>query len=532
MKNFFRQSMAWLHTWVGLLAGWILYFMFITGTAGYLNYEIDRWMAPELPLPQVSTDAPAAVDKADAWLRQHAPADSTRWIIRVPVDRQTPYLTALWLGGEGGRGEARLDLTTGEPFNARETGGGRSLYVMHYDLHYMPQIWGQWIVGVCTMFMLVALITGVVVHKKIFKDFFTFRPGKGQRSWLDAHNVVSVVSLPYQLMITYSGLVFFLLTYMPFVVNSVYGPGAEGRQAFIQESFSQLPVPPPAGTAATLLPLRDRVVQSQVFWAANAGVRVIDIRNPGDAHAQVILRQTTPPGALRNGGETLVYDGASGDLLAHQPKIESPASAFRSVLLALHEGHFAGPILRVLYVLSGLLGAAMIGTGLVLWTAKRRSRKDAAHASIALVGKLNIATLVGLPVGIAAYFWANRLLPVEMPGRAEWEMHALFLTWLALFVHAAVRPYSVAWKEQLWIAAAAFAALPLLNALTTSRHLFNSLPAGDWVFAGFDLTMLALAAGCAWATTRLRSAPVARPSRRASKARHAIEAQAPMGSEQ
>lgn len=29
-KNFFRQSMAWLHAWVGLLIGWVLYFMFIT----------------------------------------------------------------------------------------------------------------------------------------------------------------------------------------------------------------------------------------------------------------------------------------------------------------------------------------------------------------------------------------------------------------------------------------------------------------------------------------------------------------------
>jgi hypothetical protein len=29
MKDYFRQSMAWLHTWVGLLLGWVLYFMFI-----------------------------------------------------------------------------------------------------------------------------------------------------------------------------------------------------------------------------------------------------------------------------------------------------------------------------------------------------------------------------------------------------------------------------------------------------------------------------------------------------------------------
>ena len=50
MKETFRASMAWLHTWAGLLLGWVLYFMFVTGTAGYLDTEIDRWMQPELPL--------------------------------------------------------------------------------------------------------------------------------------------------------------------------------------------------------------------------------------------------------------------------------------------------------------------------------------------------------------------------------------------------------------------------------------------------------------------------------------------------
>ena len=75
------------------------------------------------------------------------------------------------------------------------------------------------------MLMLVAVFSGVITHKKIIKDFFTFRPGKGQCSWLDAHNVVSVMSLPFFVMITYSGLVFFLYQYMPAGRDVVYGSG-------------------------------------------------------------------------------------------------------------------------------------------------------------------------------------------------------------------------------------------------------------------------------------------------------------------
>ncbi len=41
--------------------------------------------------------------------------------------------------------------------------------------------------------------------------------------------------------------------------------------------------------------------------------------------------------------------------------------------------------------------------------------------------------------------------------------------------------------------AALFAALPILNALTTQTHLGITLAQGNWVYAGFDLTMLGIA---------------------------------------
>ncbi|MGE4306588.1 MAG: PepSY domain-containing protein [Novosphingobium sp.] len=60
MEESFRKSMAWLHTWVGLSAGWVLLFVFVTGAAGYFQTEITRWMQPERPL----IEAPGATDSA------------------------------------------------------------------------------------------------------------------------------------------------------------------------------------------------------------------------------------------------------------------------------------------------------------------------------------------------------------------------------------------------------------------------------------------------------------------------------------
>lgn len=43
-----RQSMAWLHTWSGLLPGWVVYLVFLFGTAAFFDQEINNWMRPEL----------------------------------------------------------------------------------------------------------------------------------------------------------------------------------------------------------------------------------------------------------------------------------------------------------------------------------------------------------------------------------------------------------------------------------------------------------------------------------------------------
>src|SRR5690606_36187949 len=120
------------------------------------------------------------------------------------------------------RGERTyLDPASGAVLEPRQTAGGNFFFRFHYTLH-MPRNIGIWAVGFAAMAMLVALISGIVIHKKIFKAFFTFRPAKGQRSWLDGHNASAVLLLPFHLMITYTGLVIFFLIYMPAAVDALY----------------------------------------------------------------------------------------------------------------------------------------------------------------------------------------------------------------------------------------------------------------------------------------------------------------------
>ncbi len=85
--------------------------------------------------------------------------------------------------------------------------------------------------------MLVAIISGVIAHKKIFKDFFTFRPGKGLRSWLDFRNFRAVTALPYHVMITCTGIVTLMFMYLPWGIKAQYPDNA---MRFYQESASRL----------------------------------------------------------------------------------------------------------------------------------------------------------------------------------------------------------------------------------------------------------------------------------------------------
>lgn len=537
MKEGFRQCTAWLHTWSGLIVGWVLFFVFVTGTVGYFQAEITRWMQPELPLsakPETNTDSVQAVQVALNRLEQVAPA-AARWTITLPHEsfnqRSWQDLRIAWEempqsgNGAGSAGSEQLSASTGEVLPAgpqpRATAGGRTLYRMHYELRYIPYEWAIRIVGACTMLMLLAIVTGVITHKKIFKDFFTFRPGKGQRSWLDAHNAISVMALPFFLMITYSGLVFSLFLYMPAGRDVLYGSDPVNKTRYANELFERDGKKhAPIGRPAT--PIAPLVAQADAAWGAGQLRTVAIDRHEGEPPEITLTR-------LQGGSldvwnpPTLRFRADTGEPLAPATPPGGSALLTQGAMFNLHEGLFADIWGRWLYFVAGLLGCAMIGTGLVLWTVKRRKHHlvhghdHAEHLGVRLVENLNVATIAGLPLAVAAYFWANRLLPVDMADRAAWEIHSLFAVWLATLFFALSRPLHRAWIELLWAACAMYALVPVVNALTTDKHLVNTLRAGDWVLAGFDLTMVGTAVLFAWmavkVTRRLQPAVAASMAR-------------------
>jgi len=500
MKEGFRQSMSWLHTWAGLIFGWLLFAIFLTGTLSYFKEEINHWAKPEVPVRSLDTAASLAL--AQGYLQVHA-SGSPRWFINVP-DAREPVLRVGWQDpgkpGRAGFMRKNLDPQTGAEVQARESRGGDFFYRFHFELQ-MGYPWGRWLSSIAAMVMFVGLISGIIVHKKLFKEFFTFRPGKGQRSWLDGHNALGVLVLPFHLMITYSSLVIFMTMVMPASIVSAYG---DNTQALFKEMFPARDTPAPAGQPAPLVSLPSLYAQ---FEREQPGARLgrVEVLQAGDVNARVVMSRHNGDQVSTAVGAARTFDGVSGKRLdsgtATAPMVQASGTFY-----GLHMGQFAGPWLRWGYFLFGLGGTAIIGTGLIMWLGKRQlkhAKSGVQPMELRLVEVLNIASMAGLLLAIVSFLWANRLLPSTLLGRSDWEINSFFLMWGLALVHAALRPGRKAWAEQLAAGAILYALLPVLNGLTTDRGLWRSIPRGDWAMAGVDLTALATGLVLAWSLHRL-----------------------------
>ncbi|SFP60851.1 PepSY-associated TM helix domain-containing protein [Sphingomonas rubra] len=516
MSKGFRQSQAWLHTWSGLLLGWILFLVFVAGTIAFWREGLNRWARPELARVEQPMRVLAG---AQRFLARKAP-DASSWFITVASER-SPGASLFWVPqpkpgedrgprrGRGRRDNQALIGADGQQAHARDTRGGDFFYRFHFDLHYMPVIWARWLVGFATMMMLVAILSGIVTHKKIFRDFFTLRRGRGQRSWLDGHNATAVLALPFHLMITYTGLVTLMAMLMPWAVVANYTDERKVSEAL----FPTVEKVERTGRPAPLADLTAIARDAERRMGAPAGF--ITVTEPGDTAARVTVSRS-PASMLSSRTPSLAYDGVSGRLIWASP-VPGGAAQTAGAMIGLHAGRFADDGLRWLYFLCGVGGTVMVASGLVLWTVKRRERlPDPArpHLGFWMVERLNVAVIGGFLLGVAAWFWANRLLPIAEHGRAEGEVHVMFLAWAAAALLAFVQRPAIVWPALFGATGVALIGLPLYDVVATERGLFASLASGDGVLAGIDAALLVFGAGFLLIACRVaRHRPAVREAR-------------------
>lgn len=550
MFNNFRLSMTWVHTWFGLVLGFVLMICFFFGALSVFDREIDRWAIPDTrfepqPMPSFDHLLKPVFEK----LRAH-PDDMAATAARVVGDLPHPdtmpmaslyaYTThrdpVLSIGAEFSipnkplnpaddhlhvHGWATIDPRTGAaiPDDALKI-GSRWFYPMHYSLNWHWKNIGYYIVGLAAFVMLAALVTGVIMHRKIFRELFTFRPKKRtQRSALDLHNMTGVVALPFHFFFAFTGLVIFA-SFFYFPVSHTMLKPLHDQHEVLEAERTGLPHEA-AGIAAPMASVDAMVAEAKRRWAARdmAGeVGYLFADHLGDQNGYVsIYRAGSDRVALV--GEGIHFKASTGEVLREDPP-RTVVSEINEFLTGLHLQHFEHWLLRWLYVIGGLLGCICIATGFIFFVEKRKQQHAKTQSQGSrIVDALAVTTVTGMLIASFAMLVANRLLPADLAGKGDWEINAFWFAWLLAFLHAAWRSAPVAraarnpaWREQCWIAALLAVAAVVLNWLTTGDHLVKTVFTQTyWPVAGVDLSLLATAALSVYAARKLklREQPVA-----------------------
>ncbi|QER39718.1 PepSY domain-containing protein [Acinetobacter suaedae] len=481
----FRQVQATLHSWFGIIFLWLIFFIFLTGSIAYFRTEINLWSQPEVvtqvkmaPMPQHS--AKIAFD----YLNEHA-ADAKRWRVNIANER-VPVNILQWQD-QNGRHQQLQNPETGVLLGpVRETQGGDFFFKLHYTLYPLPSTIGSLIVAIAALILLISLITGIITHKKIIKEFFVFRSFKGQRTLLDLHHITGIVTFPFYLVMAFTGLIILFYLVFPWGLSEQYGK--TGILKFYNEmQFVEMAKPQPV--KETMQPFHKFIIQLPEYAATGARLDKFDVQNPNQSEALIsfdysyknIITLNTPQ---------YVFDANTAKQL-QQTRNLSAVAQFASSTYGIHLGYFASMWMRIILACLGIIGCVMLAAGGLLWQKKRMTNQN--NISYKLIKHLNFFTFLGLPFASAIYLLVNRILPISENMLIPHQTSIFYCAWLSSIVFSLMLPIRQAIIVFMSIISLVLILIPVASFITIPvASLWMSLPELRWSVAAVDLACLFL----------------------------------------
>lgn len=492
MKPQTLRTFIEVHTWVGLIAGFALFIAFYAGAITVFSHELLEW--EDIEEHQRPRDSIAAAETLIAAALQRHPRAREAFDLQLPGDHG-PRMVMYWY--------ERLPGGTFAAHEFRWSDGGldeavdRSQLAEFIDrLHYtagLPAPWGSYSLGFICILYGVALVTGIIMYAPGFlRDLFALRIGNNlKRLWQDAHNVIGVLSLPFHVIFAWSGAVLcigaLLLAPFQFLVF-------DGKLLpLIEPDLDVVSVAPAANVAAPMLSA------AQLLERARQALPDLDAESlaftqAGDANAQVTIYGKTATRTLTQ-LSGVALDANTGEVLRIvEPHTFSAGTTFLRALTSLHFGEFGHLTVKWLYFILGMAGAFLFYSGNLLWIETRRNRRGPTQTrSSKVMAQLTLGVSLGCIAGVSAAFVANRLLPADLPQRANHVELTYFALFFGAIAWALLRPPIRGAYELLLSCMVATAAIPVVNAATTGMTPWHSIGQGEWVMVGVDAVTCAFA---------------------------------------
>lgn len=344
------------HSWLGLMAGVLMYLVCLSGTLAVFYQELERWEQPYVE--EFSGIDPATAERTfNEWM---AGVDVTPHMYfmlptdAVPRARVATEEESWFVNRDGSIGAAERNDWT------------ELLLNLHLYLH-LPENWGMVLVSALGAMLCALIVSGLVAHPRIFRDAFNFRL-KGSRllEQADIHNRLSVWGVPFHLMIAVTGAWFGLvLPFLAVYASAEYDGDSEAVVAGVFGEEPQLDqAPGPLAIGAALEQMETIAPEAQPFM-----ILAHDVGEPG----QFLAVPATHPGRLIY-AENYLFDASGGFLRSDGFADGAVGKQAVYSIYRLHFGHFGGLPVKMAYGVLGLALTVVSVTGINIWLARRRTR--------------------------------------------------------------------------------------------------------------------------------------------------------------
>ncbi|MEM9936260.1 MAG: PepSY domain-containing protein, partial [Bacteroidota bacterium] len=354
------------------------------------------------------------------------------------------------------------------------------------------------------LFFLFASVTGILIHwRNLLTKFYSFiKEGKWKLIWTNAHTVLGVIGLPFQVMYAITGAFFGLLVLilLPAVflkydgdVEKVYGKIIPFYGVEVNEEA-------PASDNYTII---DLFKQVKADYPDHTFTRT-QILNYGKEDA-LILFALDDAEEIHAAG-SIVMNMKSGEVVekySQFPQKRTYSYAVVDYIFKLHFASFGGFFMKLVYFVMAMITAFMIISGVLLWREARNNNRYTYKQKLFhhRVTKAYLAICLGLFPAFGVLFLANKLVPWEMEGRAELVEQIFLLGWLLLTIMGLFwNKYSQQNRNYLIIGGVLSILIPIANGVMTGGWIWNMWGPYPWVayvdmfwlFAGLTALLLSL----------------------------------------